>query len=381
MITGLGVRTPLGSTPDELWQRLLGRETAAQQWEDLIELGLPIPVACRVTDPTIDSDRAARGRSLGIAAATDAARSAAIDAGTRVGLFVGTTLGESGAIETQATSDSFDWRACRSDLIVDAIADELELTGPRRTYGSACAAGNYAIGAAADAVRSGLADIVIAGGVEPFSPLAMVGFARSRAMTPDLCRPFDAERAGMQVGEAAAFLVIERREVAEQRGATILASVTGLGLSGDAYHPVAPRPDGSGMAEAIVAGLNAARLDPSEVGWVCAHGTGTSRSDAAESKAISDIFGSHTTPVSSLKGALGHSMGAATAVEAAVGVLALRHRTIPPTANVRVQDPALTVDLVTEPRPSPDLHAIVSCGFAFGGLNSALVLEAQQSEP
>ena len=219
-------------------------------------------------------------------------------------------------------------------------------------------------------------DAALAGGVEPFSRIALLGFARSRAMSSDLCRPFDANRSGMQLGEAAAFLVLEREDRALARDASRLAAVTGFGLSGDAFHPTAPRDDGSGMAAAMRACLTDAAVPTDEVGWVCAHGTGTARSDAAEANALHAVFGDDPPPVSSIKGALGHSLGAATAVQAVVAVLALRGRVLPPNANLEQLDGSLRLDVPAEPRPAPRLRRVLSCGYAFGGLNSALLVEA-----
>jgi 3-oxoacyl-[acyl-carrier-protein] synthase II len=294
----------------------------------------------------------------------------------RVGVYVGTTMGESAVFEAAGEGAELALDEAAGSVFAAEVAETLELEGPRRTYGTACAAGNYALGAAAVAVRSGAVDAAIAGGVEPFSRIALLGFARSRAMSSDLCRPFDASRSGMQLGEAAAFLVLEREDRARARDAAVLAAVTGFGLSGDAFHPTAPRDDGSGMAAAMRACLAAAAVPAAEVGWVCAHGTGTARSDAAEANALHEVFGERPPPVSSVKGALGHSLGAATAVQAVVAVLALRGRLLPPNANLEQLDESLGLDVPTEPRAAPGLRRVLSCGYAFGGLNSALLLEA-----
>jgi 3-oxoacyl-[acyl-carrier-protein] synthase II len=283
-------------------------------------------------------------------------------------------MGESAVFEAVAEGAELRIDEGVGSVFAAEVASTLGIVGPQRTYGTACAAGNYAFGAAAGAVRSGAAEAAIAGGVEPFSRIALLGFARSRAMSSDLCRPFDQNRTGMQLGEAAAFLVLESERRALARGAEALAVVAGFGLSGDAFHPTAPREDGSGMAAAMRACLADARL--SDVGWVCAHGTGTVRSDAAEANALHHVFGDSPPPVSSVKGALGHSLGAATAVQAVVAVLALRHRVLPPNANLIRLDETLGLDVLSEPRPAPRLAGVLSCGYAFGGLNSALLLGA-----
>jgi 3-oxoacyl-[acyl-carrier-protein] synthase II len=287
-----------------------------------------------------------------------------------VGVFVGTTMGESGVYEGATPAGGFDLAEGGSQVFATSVASTFGLTGPARTLGTACAAGNYAIGAAARAVASGRVDIALAGGVEPFSRIAMVGFARMRAMAPDGCAPFGLGRRGMTLGEGAAFVVLQRRSDAVAPRAV----VGGLGLSADAHHPTAPREDGSGMAAAMRASLAASGLSPADIGWVSAHGTGTPRSDAAESLALHTVFGGEPPPVSSIKGALGHALGAATALEAVVAVRSLETGTLVPNAGVTQVDPSLDVDVVLTARDAPRLDWVLSCGYAFGGLNSALAL-------
>lgn len=379
VVTGVGAITPLGPDAASTWRRLLAGATAATAWPDLAAEGFPCAVACRVTDPP-PGDPRRRGRDLALLAAREALRSAGLGAlPADAAIHVGTTMGESGAFEAAVDDPDagFDLDQAGGHVFAAHLAAELGVTGPQRTHGTACAAGNYAIGAAARAVAAGRVPAALAGGVEPFSRLALLGFARMRAMTPDRCRPFAAGRRGMQLGEAAAFLVLERADRAVARGARPLAVVAGLGLSADAHHPTAPRPDGHGMAAAMRAALDAARLTPGEIGWVSAHGTGTPRSDAAEALALRSVFGDGTVPpVTGIKGAVGHSLGAATAVEAVAAVLALDTGTLPPTANVAEADPALGLDLVLTARPAAGLATVLSAGYAFGGLNSALILVA-----
>ena len=374
VVTGVGVVTPLGCDPEMLWARLLNGETASQTWPDLLAEGFPVHRACRVTEGALEPDPTRRGRALTRIAVRAALSDSGLSPTGRTGVYVGTTMGESGVFEAIAEGAELRIDEGVGSVFANEVASTLRIEGPLRTYGTACAAGNYALGAAAAAIRSGAVDAAVAGGVEPFSRIAMLGFARSRAMSPDLCRPFDQDRTGMQLGEAAAFLVLEPERQALSRGAEALAVVAGFGLSGDAFHPTAPREDGAGMAAAMRACLAGSRL--SDIGWVCAHGTGTVRSDAAEANALHAVFGDSPPPVSSLKGALGHSMGAATAVQAAVAVLALRRRVLPPNANLVCVDKTLELDVVSESRAAPALEGVLSCGYSFGGLNSALLLGA-----
>ena len=382
VVSGTGAVSALGADVETTWNGILTGRTAVRHWADLAAEGHSLDVACRVDDTVWGAEvpgARVRGRALACRAAREALSGAGLlGAGwrlvegldpRRVGIFVGTTMGESGVYEESAATGEFDLGAGGSQVFATHLASTFGIEGPCRTLGTACAAGNYAIGAAARAVSSGRVDVALAGGVEPFSRIAMVGFARMRAMAPDGCAPFGLGRRGMTLGEGAGFLVLQRRADA----GSARAVVAGLGLSADAHHPTAPREDGSGMAAAMRAALAASGLAPSDVGWVSAHGTGTARSDAAESLALHAVFGD-PPPVSSVKGALGHALGAATALEAVVSVRSLEERVLVPNAGVAQVDPALDVDVVVTVREAPDLDWVLSCGYAFGGLNSALVL-------
>lgn len=379
VVTGIGMICPLGDDAHAVFDRIVAGEHSTREWPDLGADGFPVTVAHRVTDEMVGADPLRRGRDLAVRAATSALGDAALspDDAAMAGLYVGSTMGESAIFEAAATgTDGLDLDGGSAATFARHLAGELAIGGPQRSYGTACAAGNYAIGAAANAIRRGRIDRAIAGGVDPFSRIAMLGFARVRAMSNERCRPFDAERRGMQLSEGAAFLVLERESAARRRGARVHGAIGALGLSGDAHHPTAPRPDGAGPANAMAAALRSQSLNCRDIGWVNAHGTGTPASDGAEAAAIATAFGTRRMPVSSLKGAFGHCMGAATAIEAAMTVVALQRRLLPPTVGVRTVDPALGIDVVREPRPAPQLHWALNCGYAFGGLNSALLIGA-----
>ena len=380
VVTGIGVVTPLGDDAGTVFDRILDGAYAAREWPDLVDAGFPISVANRVDDGgTLGSAPHRRGRAL----ALRAARTAIADGGLATddlagaGVFVGSTMGESAAFEQVAEGVvDADLDDASVNTFADHLAVELGSRGPRRSYGTACAAGNYAIGSAARAIGSGRIDCAVAGGADPFSRIAMLGFARVRAMSNERCRPFDRNRRGMQLGEGAAMFVLERESAARRRGATVRAVIGGLGLSGDAHHPTAPRPDGSGIAMAMRMAMRTGRVAADDIRWVNAHGTGTPPSDAAEAAAVATTFGSRRPAVSSLKGALGHCMGAATAIEAALTVIALERGVIPPNVGVEEVDDTLPIDVVVEPRPAPEMRWAMNCGYAFGGLNSALLIGA-----
>jgi 3-oxoacyl-[acyl-carrier-protein] synthase II len=362
---------------------VLRGETAARDWADLSAEGHRAVRACRIAD--FGASDARRGRALAIAAAREALRQSGrvtagdADAG---GIFVGSTLGESAAYEQAGAGASIDLGDHGVPSFCEGIATELALTGPREAIATACAAGNYAIGAAALALRQGRAPWALAGGVEPFSKLSMVGFSRSRAMANGDCRPFDARRTGMMLGEGSAMLVIERLDDALARGATPLAEVRGLGLSSDAHHPTAPRPDGRGMRRAMHAALAEAGVTAADVDWVNVHGTGTRASDAAEGRALREIFDGLPMPLlSGSKGALGHALGAAAAIEAVLCVCGLLDQVVPPTHGHEQVDPDIG-HACTRGRTSPTarpMRVVLNNAFAFGGINSTLALTRWES--
>ncbi len=377
VITGVGVVTPLGDTLPALWRALSAGESAAREWPDLAAAGYRCARACRIAD--FECNPLRRGRTLALAAAERAVAAAAVTLPAGSGVFVGSTLGESAAFERAAENERVGEPIDVSDYGVPsftaALRHRFALTGPQQSLATACAAGNYAVGAALAALRAGRCEAALAGGVEPFSRLSLVGFSRSRAMAAEGCRPFDAKRTGMLLGEGAAMFVMERAEAALARGATPLAEVVALGLSCDAHHPTAPQPEGVGMRAAMQAALDGAGIAPAGIDWVNAHGSGTRASDAAEAKALHALFGDALPLVSGSKGALGHALGAASAIEVAVCVAGLQHQTVPPTPGHEMPEVqggiACTRAAITRP-----LKWVMNNAFAFGGINSALLLRA-----
>lgn len=371
VITGLGVITPLGDTPQALWRALLAGQTAVRDWPDLAAEGYRSTQACRID--TFEADPLRRGRALAVAAAERAVRSAGLVPPEGAGVFIGSTLGESAAFERAAQGKTIDLSDHGVPSFTAGVRRRFGLAGPQQSLATACAAGNYAVGAALVALRAGRCEVALAGGVEPFSRLSMVGFSRSRAMASGACRPFDAQRTGMLLGEGAAVFVLERAGAARARGATPLAEVAALGLSCDAHHPTAPQPEGRGMLAAMRGALAAAAIAPADVDWVNAHGSGTRASDAAEAKALRALFGDVLPPVSGSKGALGHALGAASAIELALCVTGLREQTVPPTAGHQQPDADAGVACTRAPL-ARRLRWVMNNAFAFGGLNSALLL-------
>jgi 3-oxoacyl-[acyl-carrier-protein] synthase II len=259
------------------------------------------------------------------------------------------------------------------------------LQGPSFSVVSACASGSDAIGAALDLIRAGRADVVLAGGAEAaVNPITIAGFGAAGALArrndepQRASRPFDADRSGFVCGEGAGVVVLERASHAQARGATVLAELAGYGVTNDAYHPSAPAPEGQGAVRALRLALDDAKVDPSQVDHVNAHGTSTPLNDLSESRALRQVFGDRTDEiaVTSTKSAIGHLLGAAGGVEAVATVMAMTEGVIPPSQNLDRQDPEIILDVVSgEPRKA-SIGVAVSESFGFGGHNAVLVLRA-----
>ncbi|HVS65594.1 MAG TPA: beta-ketoacyl-[acyl-carrier-protein] synthase family protein [Thermoanaerobaculia bacterium] len=264
----------------------------------------------------------------------------------------------------------------------NAVARDLGVEGPVETVSSACASGGLAIQAAFESIRRGEVDFAVAGGADVLCQLTYAGFNALRAVDSGPSRPFRRERAGLSLGEGAGAVVLESAESARARGATVLAVVVGAGASCDAHHMTAPQPEGVGAAAAVVAALEESDLDPGAVSLVNAHGTGTPLNDSSEANALRAALGgsregSVEAPVTSSKGAIGHLLGSAGAIEAVATVLAIADRTLQPTAGGGPADPELGVDVVIgSPRPLPAQGPLVglSTSFAFGGSNVAVLI-------
>lgn len=238
---------------------------------------------------------------------------------------------------------------------------------------NACAAGNYAIASSYNEIKNGRCSLALAGGVDALCYTAVMGFNRLLSVTPDICRPFDKGRRGMIVGEGSAFLLLEPMEHAAARGAHIYAELSGCGLGADAYHITTPRPDGQGAVTAIKRALRCASLQASDIDYISAHGTGTMANDAAESKALVAVFGENPPPTSSIKSMIGHTLGAAGAIEAVACCLMMENQEIIPTANFTTPDENCPVDCVPNKSRKARLNHIVSNALAFGGNNSSVI--------
>ena len=392
VITGVGAVTPLGVGSDALIERWSAGECG-------IEDGVG---RCREFDPldTLsrkEARRLDRFAQMAVAAAAEALAEAGADDGLpyeghRVGCVIGTGIGGLPSLEEQQRKLIESGSKAVSPLAVPlmmgnaaaaAVAMRHDVHG--HTYGvvSACAAGAHALGDAARIIRAGDADMVVAGGAEAaITGVATAAFVAMGATSPSgISRPFDARRDGFVIGEGAGILVLEEKEAAEARGATILGEMLGYGATCDAFHLTAPQPEGAEAARAISLALADAGLSAVDVDYVNAHGTSTPLNDRAETKAIKLALGDHASkiPVSSTKSAIGHLLGAAGAVEAVATILALRDKMAPPTLGWEEQEEGMDLDYVpneAQPLKVNGRPAIaISNAFGFGGHNAVLCLE------
>jgi 3-oxoacyl-[acyl-carrier-protein] synthase II len=265
-----------------------------------------------------------------------------------------------------------------SNTPVDVIASHFDLTGLRACFVSACSSSTIAIGHAAEAIADGQLDAAVCGGTDALARLTFSGFNALRLMDPEPCRPFDASRAGMSIGEGASILVLEEYEHARKRGANIYAELTGYSLSCEAFHPTAPEPEGKAVAATIQAALDSGRVTRDEVDHVNCHGTATLQNDKAEAKGLHALFGGRARdiPVNSVKAMIGHCLGAAGAMEAAVLALTIARGVIPPTIHHTATDPDCDLDVVANQPREARVRCGVSTSLAFGGNDSALVMRA-----
>ena len=246
------------------------------------------------------------------------------------------------------------------------------ISAPCFVIANACASGTNAIGRAFECIRSGKHNSVLTGGYDALSELVFVGFDSLQAATPDKCRPFDRDRTGMVLGEGAAVLALENLESARRRGAKIVAEIIGYGISTDNHHMTQPDPSGNGPRRAMEQALQSAGCAPADVGYINAHGTATRFNDAAEGKAIATLFGS--VPVSSTKSMIGHSLGAAGAIEAVICLLALQRQFLPPNINFRTSDSNLDLDVVANKSRDAKIDIALSNSFGFGGTNASILI-------
>jgi 3-oxoacyl-(acyl-carrier-protein) synthase len=391
VITGLGIVTAAGCGTVEVWNAIragtgglkpltlfqsprYGQIPAGEIQKNLLALGAP--------------SRGSRSDQLGWLAARDAIQSSQINlqnCGDRAGVVLGSSVGGSFDSEQFLTTllkrgkmRARPTRFHECGSTVDLIADEFGLFGPSMAVATACSSGALAIATAAEMILAGEADVMLCGGADSLSRMTWGGFHSLLLVDAAGCRPFDAHRSGMSLGEGAAILILESEESAHKRGAKILARLSGWGMSCDAHHATAPHPEGAGAIAAMQAALRRAGLQPSEINYVNAHGTGTRDNDLAEAKALKTVFGNRVPPFSSTKQFFGHALAASGAIEAVVCVEALRHQELPANLGFEGIDPAIGLQPVTQLQ-SASLTHVMSNSFGFGGNNAVLIFSQPET--
>jgi len=400
-LTGLGAVTPLGNDVASTWRAATAGESGIDWIRSFDPGDVPVRIAAEVKDfdaSQVASPKEVRKLERNVLLALGAAREALDDSGlngfdpARVGIVFGTAIGGVNGI-----LDQEEIRLSRGpdrvspnflpNVLVDSasgqIAISLGIKGPNYAVVSACATGSHAIGEAAELIKRGDADAVLAGGGEAcMHPLILAGFTAMRGLAvenedpPLASRPFDATRAGFVMGEGACIFLLEELEAAQARGARVYAEVLGYGASNDAHHMAQPEPEAIGVADMMRAALQRSGVEPERVGYINAHGTSTPLGDLAETKAIKAVFGDHAykLAVSSTKSMMGHTFGAAGAIEAMMCALALHEGVIPPTINYRHPDPDCDLDYVPNEARRVKVDVALSNAMGLGGHNGCVLL-------
>ncbi len=401
-VTGIGVVTPTGIGSDAMWDSLANGRSGISAIEhfDASEYTTRFAGYVKDFDPSALIDkkelrRMSRFQQFAVVAADEAMRDAGLteiseELAVRAGCIIGSGIGGLGTMEDQH-SILLERGPSRVSpflvpmMIVDLAAGQVSirhgLKGINYAPVSACATGSHAIGEAAEVIRRGDADLVVAGGFDAgVTPLGVAGFGAARALStrnddPTVAsRPWDAGRDGFVIAEGGGVLVLEDWDHAVARGANIRAELIGYGATADAYHITSPAPDGNGAIRAMTQALAQAGIEPSAVDYINAHGTSTEVGDIAETNAIKAVFGADAPLVSSTKSMMGHMLGGAGAAEAAVCVLAMEHGLVPPTINLTDPDPECDLDYVPNVAREVDLKITMSNSFGFGGHNATLIL-------
>jgi 3-oxoacyl-[acyl-carrier-protein] synthase II len=407
VVTGLGTINPVGNTVDETWKSLLSGTSGISRVERVDVSDISSKIAGEVKDfevtdhiPKRLSRRMDRYAQFLWVAARDALADAGIDyeeddpEAYRTGVVVGTGIGGVESFEQEIDTlfhvgphrvSPYGIPKIIANIAGGQISIDFNLYGPNTTVVTACAAAANAIGDAAEIIKRGAADVMVTGGADAsITRFAMAGFAQARALSTNnddpegASRPFDADRDGFVMGEGGAALILEEREHALARDATIYAELVGYGMSADAYHVTLPRPGGDGAARAMKAALDHAGMSPADLSVINAHGTSTPANDATETLAIKNVFGDHAyeIPASSTKSMTGHLLGGAAAIEAVASILTIRDGIIPPTINYTTPDPECDLDYVPNEARESEVTSVMSNSFGFGGHNVALIFTA-----
>ena len=402
MVTGLGMITPLGATVDKSWAGLTAGKSGIGPITRFDAKDLETQIAGEVHDfdpleymERKEAKRADRFAQFAVATAGQALKDASLEITKDLGPRIGVTFGSGiGGVETLVDNILVHEKDPRRVspfmipmMIMDMAAGEVAMKygakGPNLATVSACASSAHAIGEAADTIRRGQADVMLAGGSEAGIIKVAIGafnamhaLSRRNDAPEKASRPFDKERDGFVFSEAAACLVLEEESFAKARGAHVMAEIIGYGATADAYHVTAPPEGAEGAVRAMRMALADAGIEPAQIGYVNAHGTSTQANDGAETAALKTAFGDHAKrlPISSTKSMTGHTLGAAGAIETVICILAMRDGILPPTINQEVPDPACDLDYIPNTARTATVEYALTNSMGFGGHNVALVI-------
>ena len=408
VITGMGVVSPVGSSLESFWSALIAGQSGIGPITHFDATGFPVRIAGEVSgfDVTkyVDAKEAKRldrfvqyamGAAVQAVEASGLAVSPQVDK-TRVGVILGCGVGGINTIETNVATltnrgpsrvSPFFVPMTIIDMAAGMVSIRFGFMGPNYAVASACSSGGHSMIDAVNLIRLGRVDAVVCGGTEgTISPISIAGFASAQTLSSrnddptKASRPFDRHRDGFVMGEGAGVLILESESHAKKRGANILATVEGYGMSGDAYHITAPHPEGTGSILALKEALRDARIAPEDVDYINAHGTSTPLNDKTETKVFKQVFGEHAyrMSISSTKSMTGHLLGAAAAIETIASVQAIRTGIIPPTINVEEQDPECDLDVTSNVAREKTVKIAVKNSLGFGGHNAVLVLKAYE---
>lgn len=399
-VTGMGVITPIAANIKQFSEAIFGGKVGTGPIQAFDTTHYAVKNGGEIKDFETESyfsklnpNEYDRTTHFAVAATKMALEHANLSAETlpskRTGVIIGTTMGNQQTIEknndryiaTKTNEYDSRFRHFPFNTITAAVACETGFSGPNMVIPTACAAGNYAIGYATDLIKANKADYMICGGSDAISRTCFTMFARLGAISPDICQPFDRDRKGMMVAEGAAILILERYDLAVERGASIFAEIAGYGNSCDAYHITSPHPEGYGAVIAMNKALENSGLTYEHLDYISAHGTGTKANDTSESKALEKVLKDRTSdvPVSSIKSLMGHTMGAASAIEAVASILAIHESKLPVNENVEEIEAGIKLNIVKEPT-NAEVNCVLSNSFAFGGNISTLILKNHRLE-
>ena len=400
VVTGIGVFTSIGSSRSDFWNSLISGKSGVRRIQAFDPVGHLSQIASEVTSFNPEDfisrkqvNKMARVSQLASCAALEAVRDAGLDLErenpARVGCVIGSAAGDYNNIEEQYLKFQKKGPGSVNPLSIPRIipnmpacnaAIVLGIHGPNIGIATACATGVYATGTGLGLLREGRADVILAGGAEStITPLVIDGYSTMRVLSrrndePERAsRPFDADRDGFVIGEGAGVMVLETLEHARKRGAEPLAVLKGFGMTSDAYNIALPEPEGRWAAAAIEDALRDAQLNPDDIGYINAHGTSTKLNDSTETLAVKQAFGGRRVPISSNKSMIGHTLGAAGAIEAAATVLTIYNGILPPTVNYENEDPECDLDVIPNEAREKNIKAAISNAFGFGGQNGVLV--------